>query len=214
MSSSRHARAINPSGLHLVPGQRLLPGRVTRAQDANQVRIQQEIVMNGAFRIHVMAGCLGKTSSKLDRFAKWLESPTSFYNLFRPRHGVHSSIVDGQRAGKVHLETVSPHRPDEKLSPNPFFTFLTIVATPRYDWEIEDLPWALRRYRDQIYGDDLFDRRVPHAGDDAPLHVKYGERSSWPSVDELNLSALIVLQALTRAKVGSSSSGPMAMSVS
>lgn len=34
----------------LIEGQRLLPGRLTRAVDANQVDLQQEIKMNGAFR--------------------------------------------------------------------------------------------------------------------------------------------------------------------
>ena len=42
--------AFNPVGSKLIAGQRLPPGKVTRASDANQVRIQQEIQMNGAFR--------------------------------------------------------------------------------------------------------------------------------------------------------------------
>lgn len=41
---------FNPAGSKLIAGQRLLPGKVTRAVDANQVRIQQEVKMNGAFR--------------------------------------------------------------------------------------------------------------------------------------------------------------------
>lgn len=42
--------AFNPPGSKLIAGQRLPPGKVTRASDANQVRIQQEVKMNGAFR--------------------------------------------------------------------------------------------------------------------------------------------------------------------
>jgi len=46
-----HKKGVfNPEGCRLTAGQRLLPGKVTRAIDANQVRIQQEIKMNGAFR--------------------------------------------------------------------------------------------------------------------------------------------------------------------
>lgn len=170
-STSSHKAAINPAGCHLIAGQRLLPGRVTRVQDANPVRIQQEVVMNGAFRIHVLAGCLKTNREKVAEFARFLESSRSFLDRFRPRRGVRSSILDGQRAGKVHLETVSP---DDSADANPFFTFLTIVATPRQEWEIDELPYALRRYRDQVYGDDVFDRRVAEAGTNAPLHAKYG----------------------------------------
>lgn len=38
---------FNPAGNKLIAGQRLLPGLVTRAVDANRVRIQQEIKMTG-----------------------------------------------------------------------------------------------------------------------------------------------------------------------
>jgi hypothetical protein len=41
---------FNPEGSKLIAGQRLLPGKVTRAIDANKVRLQQERKMNGAFR--------------------------------------------------------------------------------------------------------------------------------------------------------------------
>lgn len=46
-----HKKSVfSPEGTKLVIGQRLLPGKVTRAVDANRVRIQQEVKMNGAFR--------------------------------------------------------------------------------------------------------------------------------------------------------------------
>lgn len=38
------------STIALVPGHRLIPGRLTRAIDGNEVDIQQEVKMNGAFR--------------------------------------------------------------------------------------------------------------------------------------------------------------------
>lgn len=37
---------FNPVGTKLIAGQRLLPGLVTRAIDANKMRIQQEVKMN------------------------------------------------------------------------------------------------------------------------------------------------------------------------
>jgi hypothetical protein len=42
LATSPNAAAFNPEGIKLVPGERLLPGKVTRAMDANQVRLQQE----------------------------------------------------------------------------------------------------------------------------------------------------------------------------
>lgn len=45
---------FNPTGTKLIAGQRLLPGMVTRAIDANKMRLVQEVKMNGAFR-HVFA---------------------------------------------------------------------------------------------------------------------------------------------------------------
>jgi len=82
-------------GLKLTVGERLTPGKLTRAMDANVVRLQQEVRMNGAFRIHVFAGDLAKTSGALEAFGKYLDSPTSFMNKYRPATGVSSSIVDG-----------------------------------------------------------------------------------------------------------------------
>lgn len=42
VKKSTHGGVFNPRGCKLVPGQRLVPGKVTRVSDANQVRIQQE----------------------------------------------------------------------------------------------------------------------------------------------------------------------------
>ncbi|KAJ7122061.1 phenol 2-monooxygenase [Mycena crocata] len=163
-----HGHAFNPPGIKLVAGQRLTPGRVTRVVDGNQVRLQQEVKMNGAFRIHVFAGDLRATKSALDGFAAFVNSSASFFNRHRTSSGVPSSIVDGP-------EDVMNHPGDAYMhTPNPFFTFLTIVGTNWYEWEISDLPNPLRLYRSQVYGDSLFDRRVPEAGTTAPLHHKFG----------------------------------------
>ncbi|CAK5281204.1 unnamed protein product [Mycena citricolor] len=162
---SRYGRAFNPAGVKIVAGQRLTPGRVTRVVDGNQVRLQQEVKMNGAFRIHVFAGDLKHTLPSLNAFASFVNSPESFFNRHRAARALVSSIVDSpadvQGASAAHVY-------------NPFFTFLTVVGTHWYEWEAADLPDPLRLYRSQLYGDALFDRRVPEAGTNAPLHFKLG----------------------------------------
>lgn len=169
MKTSKHASAFNPEGCKLVVGQRLLPGKAIRCEDANQIRIQQEVKMNGAFRIHILAGDLHATMSKLKAFASYIDSADSFYNRHRPAKGVYSSIVDSIANGEMtHMAAQSGH----KL--NPFFTFLTIVGTHYYEWEITDLPTPFSTYRSQVYSDSIFDRRVLEAGTHAPLHKKYG----------------------------------------
>ncbi|KAJ7502456.1 phenol 2-monooxygenase [Mycena galericulata] len=165
----KHGRAFNPPGVKLVAGQRLTPGRVTRVADGNQVRLQQEVKMNGAFRIYVFAGDLRKTKTTLDDFAAFIDSPSSFFNRHRTNAGIRSSIVDGP--GAV-MNTIDSATKTHLF--NPFFTFLTVVGTHWYEWEINDLPSPLRLYRSQVYGDALFDRRVPEAGTNAPLHHKFG----------------------------------------
>lgn len=81
--------------------------------------------MNGAFRVHIFAGELAKTAKQLEAFGKYLDTPTSFFNKYRPAQGVQSSIVDGFHVASNHLEdaTKKPHEF------NPFFTLLTIIAT-------------------------------------------------------------------------------------
>lgn len=137
--------------------------------------------MNGAFRIHVLAGQLDKTAKSLAAFGSYIDSSDSFYNRHRPAKGVYSSIVDALANGdNAHAALLSQH----KL--NPFFTFLTIVATHYYDWEIDSLPAPFNLYRSQVYSDSIFDRRVQEADTDAPLHKKYG-------IDE-NQGAIVVVR--------------------
>ncbi|KAJ7213021.1 phenol 2-monooxygenase [Mycena pura] len=164
-----HGKAFSPQGVTLVPGQRLTPGRVTRVMDGNNVRLQQEVKMNGAFRIHVFAGDLDATRPALEAFAAFVNSPGSFFNRHRAGAGVRSSVIDGPAA----LVDNAGGRKSQHVF-NPFFTFLTIVGTHWYQWEIDELPSPLRLYRAQVYGDAVFDRRVPEAGTRAPLHCKYG----------------------------------------
>lgn len=113
----------------------------------------------------------GKYDTSLPRLAaldRFLDSPTSFFNVHRPT-APFSSIVDS-KPSHAHLDRES--RPNHL--PNPFFTFLTIFSTPRSEWEIDSLPYNLRIFREQIYSDDIFDMRMNECGTDAPLHAKYG----------------------------------------
>ena len=137
--------------------------------------------MNGAFRLHILTGQLDKTIEALTAFGQYIESPESFYNRHRPSKGVHSSIIDALADGDgSHAALLSQH----KL--NPFFTFLTIVASHYHQWEIESIPSPFHLYRSQVYSDCIFDQRVQEAGTDAPLHKKYG-------IDE-NKGAIVVVR--------------------
>ncbi|KAL8290074.1 hypothetical protein RQP46_003013 [Phenoliferia psychrophenolica] len=162
---------FNPVGTKLICGQRLLPGMVTRAIDANKMRIQQEVKMNGAFRIHVLAGGFESSKANLEAFDAYLDSPASFVNRHRAADGVASSIIDEDGNGVSSQYIEHDTRATKR---NPFFTFLTIFSTPHTEWDIESIPFHLRSYRDQIYSDDILDHRVPEAGKNAPLHTKYG----------------------------------------
>ncbi|KAJ7121546.1 hypothetical protein C8R44DRAFT_876937 [Mycena epipterygia] len=111
-------------------------------------QLQQEVKMNSAFRIHVFAGDLRMMKHALDRFAAFLNLPASFFNHHRAS------------TNNIHIA-------------NPLFTFLTIVWTHWYSWEIDDLPSPLRLYRLKVYGDALFNHRVPEAETDTLLHHKF-----------------------------------------
>ncbi|GAA5973223.1 hypothetical protein JCM11641_006331 [Rhodosporidiobolus odoratus] len=160
---------FSPEGTRLTPGQRLLPGKCTRAIDANQVRIQQERKMNGAFRIHVLGGDPKKTSQTLSQWDSFLSSSSSFFNLYRPKANVTSSIVFNSHETR-HIE---PERGQREPNYNPFFDMLYIFSEPHTEWDIEKLPYNVRIYRDNIYSDDIYDRRV---GKDAKasIHTKWG----------------------------------------
>lgn len=160
-----------PSTSTLKAGGRLTPGKVTRVMDANQVRLQQEVRMNGAFRIFVFAGDLDKTKRKLTKFGQHLQSPNSFLSKYKGRD--FCSVVDGFWVGS-NDDGSQDQQAGTVQSTNPYFTFLTIVATDYYTWEINDIPEPFASYRTQVYGDNIYDRRVHEAGRDAPLHKKYG----------------------------------------
>ncbi len=146
---------INPKGNKLRTGRILINANVTRVVDANVVHLEQEIPVNGSFRIYVFAGKPSSTSQAISDFAQNLEKKNSFLMTYlRPD-----------------IDTVSHH---ERHNPHShFFTFCTIFASKRSSIEISrDVPGVLARYRDHIYADDIWDQRVPDSK--AAAHAKMG----------------------------------------
>lgn len=146
--------------------------------------------------IHVVAGDYEKSKSRLAAFDKFLDSSSSFFNMYRPKRGVQSATVFNQHETR-HIE---PERGTREPNYNPFFDFLYIFSTPHTEWDvsrfcsfstrpagtspkltfslcvavqIEDLPYNARIYREHIYSDDLPDRRAPQNAT-AKLHAKWG----------------------------------------
>lgn len=149
------SRLIQPRGSKLRTGRLLINADVTRVVDANVVHLEQEIPLNGSFRLFVFAGKLSVTGQALKDFAQHLGRRDSFYTAYtRP-----------DIALVTHHEQDNPH--------SLFFTICTVVAAARSKVEISrDLPELLARYRDHVYADDRWDRRVPDAK--ASAHAKMG----------------------------------------
>lgn len=146
---------INPKGNKNRTGRILINSNVTRVVDANVVHLEQEIPVNGSFRVYVFAGNPSSTSQALRDFAQHLEKKNSFFSAYlRPD-----------------IDSVSHH---ERHNPHShFFTFCTVFASKRSYIEISrDVPGVLARYRDHVYADDIWDQRVPDAK--AAAHAKMG----------------------------------------
>ncbi len=146
---------ISPAGNKLPTGRLLANADVTRLTDANPVKLEQEIPLNGSFRIYVFAGRPELTARALADFAAGLDRSGSFFSSYlRPD-----------------ADAVSPH---EQHNPHSiFFTFCVVFAGQRASIEISrDVPAPLARYRDHVYADDIWDRGVP--GAKAAAHAKMG----------------------------------------
>lgn len=146
---------VHPEGTKLRTGRLFTNADVTRVVDANVVHLEQEIPLNGSFRLFVLAGKPSVTKRALKDFATHLGRRGSFYTTYtRP---------DAKAVS--HHEQHNPH--------SLFFTVCTVFAAPRGSIEISrDLPELLARYRDHVYADDRWDRRVPEAK--ASAHAKMG----------------------------------------
>ncbi|KAL8336116.1 hypothetical protein RB601_000105 [Gaeumannomyces tritici] len=128
---------INPKGNKLRTGRLFRNSDVTRIADANVVHLEQEVPLNGSFRIFVFAGKPSLTRVALADFARYMLRKGSFLaSYLRPD-----------------METVSYH---EHHNPHSlFFTFCTVFAAPRSSIEISrDVPDILARYRGHVYADD------------------------------------------------------------
>jgi len=136
-------------------GRILTPATVTRVADANVVHLEQEIPLNGSFRIYLFGGRPSVTQRAIGDFAKNLSKKTSFYSAYQ----------------RPDIDRVSYH---ERHNPHShFFTFNTIFNAPRPEIEIKQLlPDVLVRYWDHVYADDVWDQRVPEA--QAAAHAKMG----------------------------------------
>lgn len=146
---------IHPQGTKLRTGRIFINSNVTRVVDANVVHLEQEVPLNGAFRLFVFGGVPSKTKRALQDFAHNLSSKQSFYSTY-------------QRAD---LDKVSHH--EKHLPHSRFFTICTIFASKRPEIEISrDVPGVLARYRDLVYADDRSDSRFPEAK--ATAHAKMG----------------------------------------
>ncbi len=146
---------INPTGNKLRTGRIFINSNVTRVVDANAVHLEQEIPVNGSFRIYIFAGKPPKTAQAIKDFTCGLNKKGSFFTSYRRKD----------------IDSVSHH---ERHNPHClFFTFCTIFASRRSDLEISrDVPETLARYRDHVYADDIWDPRVPDAK--AAAHAKMG----------------------------------------
>lgn len=139
----------------LRPGYVMPSANVTRVVDANLVHLEQEIPMNGSFRIFIFAGKPSTSRAALADLAVNLVKPRSFYKTYE----------------RNDLSTVSYHERDNPHSH--FFSVCTVFAAPRHKIEIsKSVPALLARYSDHIYADDVWDGRVPEAK--ASAHAKMG----------------------------------------
>lgn len=155
-SASHQAQSplLHPKGTRLVPGGIFINADVTRVVDANVVHLEQEIPMNGSFRIYIFAGNPRVTRSALRDFAKGLGHKQSFYAAY-------ACLESNRLSDDLH----NPH--------SRFYTLCTVLAVKRARVDISrDVPGVLARYRDHIYADDVWDRRVPDAK--AAAHAKMG----------------------------------------
>lgn len=139
----------------LRPGRILTPSTVTRVCDANVVHLEQEIPLNGSYRIYLFAGKPALTRNAVSDFAHNIQKKSSFYSAYT------RSDVDSVDYHERH----NPH--------SHFFTLATIFNAHRPDIEIKQmLPDVLVRYWDHVYADDVWDKRVPDAK--AAAHAKMG----------------------------------------
>jgi len=143
-------------GTALRTGRILIPATVTRVVDANVVHLEQEIPLNGSYRVFIFGGKLSVSAPALKDLASHMTKPTSFFSQF-----THKDIASADRYHEKH----NPH--------TSFLSLALILNSPRAKIHIdEQLPAVLARYADHVYADDVWDVRVPDAK--AAAHAKMG----------------------------------------
>ena len=152
---SAQSRLFNPKGNTLRPGRVMPSATVTRVGDANEVHLEQEIPLNGSFRLFLFAGVPAMTRQAVMDFGANLQKRGSFYSTFE----------------REDIASVSYH---ERHNPHSlFFSICTNFAAPRAQVDVaEALPPILARYSDHVYADDVWDPMVPDAK--AAAHAKMG----------------------------------------
>lgn len=152
---SAQSRLFDPDGNNLRTGRIMPSANVTRVVDANAVQLEQEIPLNGSFRIFLFAGKPSTTKRAVVDLANNMQKKRSFYSVFE-REDV---------ANVSYHERHNPH--------SHFFSICTTFAAPRDELEVAKiLPPILARYSDHVYADDVKDERVPEAR--AAAHAKMG----------------------------------------
>ncbi|KAJ5893694.1 hypothetical protein N7495_005385 [Penicillium taxi] len=129
----------------LTPGRAITPSMVTRLADSNFVELEQEVPVNGSFRIFIFAGNQQKTNKAINDLAANLEKERSFLSAYR-----RPDIAD--------LSFFERHNPHSKL-----FTLSVIYAAAKNEIDVDSIPQILRDYHHHLYADDLPDVRVPTA---------------------------------------------------
>ena len=123
----------------LRPGYVMPTANVTRVVDANKVHLEQEVPLNGSFRIFVFAGNPTVTKRAIDDFSSELLKKSSFYMVY-------------QQDDSEDVSYHERHNPHSK-----FFTICITFAASRDSIDITQIvPRVLRRYSNHIYADDVW----------------------------------------------------------
>lgn len=146
---------FNPRDNTLKSGRIMHPANVTRVADANVVHLENEIPLNGSFRLFVFGGDPSKSQRALADLATNLERKGSFYEKF--------SYAANAKPDMYH-EQNNPH--------SPFFSLALVLNARRPSIEISDYPRLFHDYNTHVYADDIWDARVPDAK--AAAHAKMG----------------------------------------
>lgn len=143
-------------GSKLIPGRHFPPSTVTRMVDANVVTLENEVPVNGSFRIYLFAGNPEKTTQAVNDFAAYLGADRSFYSVYKTPHN--------EGSPDSYFERHNPH--------SRFFTILVTFAANKNNIYMSKLPRLLQSYEYHIYADDQPDLRAPNAK--AAAHEKLG----------------------------------------